>query len=105
MTISGGSVPNSSTTAQLGAGSFSYDAVYGGDNNYGTSTSSCEPFTVVKASPTISTLASPQVATAGTQVTVMDTATLAGAADATGSVTFTLYSDGNCTVAGERSER
>ena len=99
VTISGGSVPNSSTTAQLGAGSYSYDAGYGGDNNYGTSTSSCEPFTVVKASPTISTLASPKVATAGTQVTVMDTATLAGAAAPTGSVTFTLYSDGNCTVA------
>ena len=99
VTISGGSVPNSSTTAQLGAGSYSYDAGYGGDNNYGTPTSSCEPFTVVKASPTISTLASPEVATAGTQVTVMDTVTLAGAAAPTGSVTFTLYSDGNCTVA------
>jgi hypothetical protein len=42
-----GSVPNSATTAPLAAGSYSFDAVYGGDTNYSASkVSSCEPFTV-----------------------------------------------------------
>jgi hypothetical protein len=46
-----GSVPNSATTAALAAGSYSFDAVYGGDTNYSASpVSSCEPFTVAAVS-------------------------------------------------------
>jgi hypothetical protein len=42
-----GSVPISATTAPLVAGSYSFDAVYTGDDNYSASAvSSCEPFTV-----------------------------------------------------------
>jgi len=48
-----GTVPNSSTTAPLVAGAYSYDASYIGDVNYNPSgPSSCEPFTVNQGSPT-----------------------------------------------------
>ena len=52
--------------------------------------------TVNRASPTLTTSATPQVATAGTAVT--DVAFLAGGASPTGTVTFRLYSDAACTV-------
>ncbi len=45
---SSGNVPNSSSTAPLAAGSYSFTAAYSGDNNYFGSNSSCEPFTVLQ---------------------------------------------------------
>ena len=44
------------------------------------------------ANPTITTRPSTTSATCGTSVTLMDTATLSGGDDPTGSITFTLYS-------------
>ena len=38
-----GLAPASSPTGPLGAGSYSYRADYGGDVNYGSNTSACEP--------------------------------------------------------------
>lgn len=55
----------------------------------------CLTFTAEKASPTISTVASPG-GPVGTAVT--DTATLSGGADPTGSVTFRLFSDATCST-------
>jgi hypothetical protein len=48
-------VPNSAATGMLMAGSYSFQAVYGGDSNYNPSTGACEPFTVIKADTTTST--------------------------------------------------
>jgi hypothetical protein len=59
-----GSVPDSSTTAVLDPGSYSYEASYSGDSTYPGSTGACESFTVSKASQTIaftSSLPSPAV--------------------------------------------
>jgi hypothetical protein len=51
-----GSVPNSSTTAPLAAGSYSFDAIYGGDSNYTASAvSACEPFSVAAVTSPAST--------------------------------------------------
>ena len=50
-----GTVPNSSTEGPLTAGNYSFDAQYisGNDPNYTDSeVSACEPFTVLKKSPT-----------------------------------------------------
>jgi len=57
---SDGSIPDSSPTAGLAAGSYSYQASYSGDSTHLGSTSACEPFTVVaKASQTITFTSSP----------------------------------------------
>jgi hypothetical protein len=78
-------------------GTYYWTAVYGGDNNNNSATSPCnalnESVTITKASPTISTQASPG-GPLGTAVT--DTATLAGGLNPTGTVTFRLYSDSVC---------
>jgi hypothetical protein len=44
---SNGTVPDSSATGQLAAGTYSYQASYSGNANYNPKTSACEPFTVV----------------------------------------------------------
>ena len=47
VTLNSGAVPNSSTVGPLATASYSFDAVYGGDGNYGASpVSTCESFTV-----------------------------------------------------------
>jgi hypothetical protein len=53
--------------------------------------------TVSRASPTISTIASPAVVAGGN---IFDTATLAGGDNPTGSITFTLYGPDDATCAG-----
>ena len=56
VTLAGGLVPNSSTQGPLGAGSYSFDATYNGDANYGASSpSTCEPFSVGLAAATTAT--------------------------------------------------
>src|SRR5947207_2511492 len=42
-------------TGALGAGSYSYKAVYSGNDNYKSATGDCEPFKISQGSPTIST--------------------------------------------------
>jgi len=57
-------------------------------------------YTANKASPTITTVASPSTGTVGVNIPAAgDTATLASGYNPTGSVTFTLYSNDTCTVA------
>jgi hypothetical protein len=66
VTLAGGAVPHSPTTAALAAGSYSFNAVYSGDTNYVTSpVSACEPFTVAPVtSPTSPTSPTTPPATA-----------------------------------------
>src|SRR3989442_2945804 len=101
VTLSGGLVPNSSSAGPLGAGSYSYIAVYSGDGNYTSSTSSspsCESFNVGKARPTVlSTLIPSSLVKAGQSV--IDQASFAAntAFNPTGIVTYTLTPSRTCT--------
>src|SRR5207248_1419987 len=89
-----GNVPNSDTEGPLAAGDYGFEAQYlsGDDPNYSDSAvSSCEPFTVLKASPTITTDVSESAG--GTGDSISDSATLHSTSNllGTGSVTFYLY--------------
>jgi uncharacterized repeat protein (TIGR01451 family) len=110
-----GSVPNSSATPPLDAGTFYIQAQYSGDANFGSQTSSCSPFTVSPATPGLNTsltnaatgqpVTAPDGApfadtlpTVSSGSAVYETATVASAPgiDPTGQLVFTTYSDGNC---------
>ncbi len=102
VTLNGdGTVPNSSTTDALGAGSYSYEASYSGDSNYDPSgESTCEPFSVAQATPSISTRvfdASTNAhwsVTETTGATAYDTASIGDTVSGfvpTGTVTYTLF--------------
>jgi uncharacterized repeat protein (TIGR01451 family) len=85
------------------AGTFMWTASYGGDAHNSPLTEGCggidETSTVSKASPTISTNASsPTQTITGNGLELTDTATLAGGASPTGTITFKLFSDatGGC---------
>ena len=102
-----GAVPNSNTEGPLAAGSYSFNATYSGDSNYLGSTSPCEPFSVAKGSSSIATivLASTNVAgsrTAATGTSAYDTATVttSDAIVATGTVTYTFFTNGVCSGTG-----
>jgi uncharacterized repeat protein (TIGR01451 family) len=90
-----GTVPNSSTQGPLGAGSYSFNAQYlsGNDPHYSDSdVSACEPFTVLKTSPSISTLLS-NLGPVAIGTSVHDSSTLTGAsADAAGTAEYAWYS-------------
>jgi uncharacterized repeat protein (TIGR01451 family) len=81
------------------AGTYRWIASYGGDPNNAAISGGCndsnESVQIAKASPTISTTASPGVSIGGS---ISDTATLAGGDSPSGTVTFKLYGpdDGNC---------
>jgi len=104
VTVTGAVVPPSApfntALAPAAPGSYQWQASYSGDANDLPAVSDCgtEPLTISKASPTITTQASPTSILVGTANTVGDTATFAntGLAAPTGSVTFTLYSNNTC---------
>jgi LPXTG-site transpeptidase (sortase) family protein len=97
-TLSGGTVDGTTFTQTPAiVGSYSFQATYSGDANYLSGTSLCELLTVGKASPSITTTASPASGTVGVAVTPGDNAVMTGY-NPTGSVTLTLYSDGSCTT-------
>ncbi len=87
-TMAGGLVPDSSSQT-LPVGSYSYLASYSGDSNYKASVGVCEPFSIIKASPTITTQlsASPIILVQS----ATDKATLAGGYNPTGTITFNVY--------------
>jgi hypothetical protein len=104
VTLSGGVIPNSSVTAPLAAGSYSFKAVYSGDVNYIGSTSSCAPFSVGLA-PTATTQVVwdsinnvPWSGTHVTGATAYDSASVAWVPGftGTGSVTYSFYGNGSC---------
>ncbi len=98
------SLQNGSTTSGIFiptvAGTYYWTAMYGGNANNNVATSPCgapnESVTIDKAQPTISTEASfgPPVGTGD----ITDTAYVNGGVNPTGTVTFRLYSDANCTT-------
>jgi hypothetical protein len=85
-------------------GTYYWRASYAGDANNNATSTACgaadEVLGVGKASPTITTQASPASITVGTATTVGDLATFQSspAASPTGPVTFTLYTDSACTA-------
>jgi hypothetical protein len=91
--------------ADLAAGSYSFQATYSGDASYVSVTSACEPFSVVKDTPVISSaLASENPAVLGE--TLQDGATLSGTSDldGTGTITFNLYGPNDATCVGSPVE-
>jgi hypothetical protein len=106
VTLVDGVPPDASTTAPLGAGPYSYDAVYNGDGNYNPSpVGACEPFTVLPAPTNVSNIVfSKQTGQAwnGTEVAggkADDTATLTGTVPGfvpTGTVTYSYFANGTC---------
>jgi parallel beta-helix repeat protein len=76
-------------------GTYQWDASCSGDKNNNTATDyndNAEQVMVGLANPSITTRPSTTSATCGTSVTLMDTASLSGGDNPTGSITFTLYS-------------
>ena len=112
VTIAGsGAVPNSTTTGALAAGSYSFEATYGGDATNLGGVSACEPFVVLApvvippglvVSTTTTGLINNTtlVAPTGTEVagaSFHDTSTVVGASGAaTGTVTYSFFADGTC---------
>ncbi len=101
-----GSVPDSSETDPLQAGSYSYRAVYAGDSNYNGSNGPCEPFKIALADSSTDTVVKDHagnVVDANTPAAlgskVHDTATVtASPFTATGNLTYHLYSGLDCNV-------
>jgi hypothetical protein len=91
-----GSPANSPDTGTLGAGTYSVQATYSGDSNYNAGSSSCVPFTVNKAQPTLSAQVEWDSGTTGSQA--YDTATVSGidGFTPTGTVTYYIYDNATC---------
>lgn len=103
VTVTTGVVPSSSNIPINSTGTLSFNATYSGDF-YDHSASACEPLTVNKASPSISTTLSSNTIIVGT--TASDTATITngffGPATGTpfssivGTVTYNLFTSNTC---------
>src|SRR5439155_843543 len=116
VTVTNGAVPNSAAHTFTSVAPASWNAVYSGDSGNSPATSSCEPLTINKASPTISTSLSSNPITVGGSVTdsatlsnnaiavggsVSDSATLSGVtANAGGTVTYSFFSGSTCAGTG-----
>jgi hypothetical protein len=104
-TLAAGTVPNSTSTSSLAAGSYSFQATYSGDANYLTSAGPCNAFTVAHAGATLT--ASVEEAATGLMwvgselagTSAVDTATVTGVTGftPTGTVAYMLYSNASCT--------
>jgi hypothetical protein len=98
-TVLNGFVPDSNVITFDTAGTWYWQAVYGGDANHLGATSGCreEILTVSPADPTIATTLSSSTGKIGD--TVHDSATLKGATiGAGGSVTYTVFTNSTCTA-------
>src|SRR5439155_1214583 len=90
--------PDSNGLAFNSAGTFYWQAVYSGDANNSTATSTCtsEQLVIGLNSPTIATTLSSSSITVGESA--HDSSSLSGAtANAGGTVTYSVYSDNACT--------
>jgi hypothetical protein len=95
--VNNGVVGDSNSVPFNSAGSFFWAAFYSGDGSNLASSSDCtsEPLTVTKNSPSLGTTPSPTSANIGDALN--DSATLSGASNPTGSITFYLFAPGdNC---------
>jgi streptogramin lyase len=99
--VSGDGSYSSGTFSPLLPGAYSWIAAYSGDTGNNAATTACndvgETSTVTKASPTITTHATPSASTGGA---ISDTAALAGGSVPTGTITFNLYGPNDSTCAG-----
>jgi hypothetical protein len=88
-------VPSSRAVIFNSTGSFAFNAAYSGDTNGNAAvTSPCEPLTVNKTTPTITTnLSSSKITTGGS---VTDSATMTSTFQAGGTATYNLFSTGDC---------
>src|SRR5207245_6623199 len=94
VTVTNGVIPNSRAVLFNATGSFSFSAAYSGDVNNNAATSACEPLTVQKASPTITTPLSATTMPVGGSVT--DSSTMASFFQAGGTVTYNRFSGATC---------
>src|SRR3989475_193729 len=94
VTVTNGAVLGSASKSFNSAGSFSWDAVYSGDANNSPATSLCEPLTVNKATPTLTTTVSAPSAPIGSAF--HDSATLTGAFTAGGTVSYNTFNNNVC---------
>ena len=94
VTVTNGAVPGSRSVFFNSSGTFSWRAMYGGDSNNNGATSPCEPMTVCKCAPSLATTLTATTISVGGSVS--DSATLTGTFQATGTVTYLLYSTGTC---------
>ena len=110
VTISGGTVPPSSNEGPLGAGSYSFLASYAGDANYGAAAGTCEPLSVGKYSPAVTTSVrdaangAAWAASEATGASAFDTATVGPEQDdtvITGTVTYSFFTNGSCAANGD----
>jgi hypothetical protein len=108
VTLISGSVLASSSTGELAAGNYSFQAMYYGDGNYLASTSSCEMFSVGKAPTTTTTVVLDSFGdnVTNTEIplgsTVTDNATVTGTPQPftiTGTLTYNFFTtNSNCTA-------
>jgi uncharacterized repeat protein (TIGR01451 family) len=102
----GGSIGTiSATEGPLGAGTYSFQATYSGDNNYTGSTGPCEQFTVSKGTSNVATTvfdAATNAAWSGTETTgasAYDTSSVTFSTTnvaATGTVSYSFFNTINC---------
>ena len=93
--VNGGVIPASVSKAFNSAGLYSWNAVYSGDASNNGATSQCEPLTVNKATPHVTSTVTPSAITVGSSAT--DLAAVSGFIP-TGTTTYTAYSDSSCTT-------
>ncbi|MGE5375997.1 MAG: hypothetical protein ACM3XO_13145, partial [Bacteroidota bacterium] len=102
-TISSGTASFSTSWTPSATGTYYWVASYSGDGNNTGYTAPCgdanEEIVIGPAKPSITTQASPTTGTVGQALTVGDTASLVNGYNPSGSVSFTLYSDNQCTQA------
>lgn len=95
--VSGNGNYGSGSVATSAPGTYHWVVSYGGDANnnaFGPTACGSESVTVIKATPTISTIPSPSVPAGGK---ISDTAALAGGFAPSGTITFRLYGPGDTT--------
>jgi len=105
VSVTASSVPNSRSVVMNQTGTFSFNATYTGDFYNNPSTSPCEQFNVIKASPSISTTLSST--TINPLSTASDSASITGGfygppsgapfSSIVGNVTYTLFAGPACT--------
>lgn len=112
VTLAAGVVPNSNSESNLGAGSYSFKAIYSGDGNYLGKASVCEPFSVTAVPPPTKTNVnvSTVVFDAATNKALIDLKLPAGGSvydtskvvapsaipAPTGTISYTFYENGTC---------
>ena len=102
VSVTDASVPNSASQTFTSAGSYSWDATYSGDLNNNGAVSPCEPLTVNKASPTVtSRLTASTISVGGSTI---DTVTFSEASTgAGGSVAYYFFAGSSCSGSGTQA--